>query len=433
MRDIQRVAVIGATGTMGSNVAGLFASLGQADVYCIGRDLEKVRKTIPKIIRDAKNERIANRLIPADFSMLEKCVAESELVYEIVVEDIRIKREIAMRVGKALSPHAFSCTGTSGLSVTEIASAYPERLRGRLFGVHLFNPPHSLPLCEFIPTKFSDNVARVELREYLQHNLSRIVVEVKDSPAFIGNRIGFQFLNEALQFAKTFQDRGGVDYIDAILGPFSGRAMAPLQTADFVGLDVHQTIVDNLYENTADVARETFQLPEFAQTLIREKRFGRKSGGGLYRTVHDAFGNKQQQVWDIASEEYRTVVPYCFPFAETMKNAFSSGDHVQAFRTLVSDSSKEAGICRHFLLKYLVYSLYVGREVGSTIHAVDDVMAMGFHWCPPLALYQALSSVADVPELIKTMDAKLFELMPVEKLLSELEPSVYDYRKFFQG
>ena len=75
---------------------------------------------------------------------------------------------------------------------------------------------------------------------------------MKDSPAFLGNRIGFQFINEALQYAEKYKFNGGIDYIDAILGPFTGRAMSPLVTANFVGLDVHKAIVDNLYENTRD-------------------------------------------------------------------------------------------------------------------------------------------------------------------------------------
>lgn len=59
------------------------------------------------------------------------------------------------------------------------------------------------------------------------------MVEVKDSPAFLGNRIGFQFINEALRYAERLKDNSGIDYIDAILGSFTGRSMAPLTTSDF--------------------------------------------------------------------------------------------------------------------------------------------------------------------------------------------------------
>ena len=69
----------------------------------------------------------------------------------------------------------------------------------RFFGIHMFNPPYTLNLCELTPTKYSDGRLKEELKEYLGGKLYRTVVEVKDSPAFLGNRIGFQFINEALQ------------------------------------------------------------------------------------------------------------------------------------------------------------------------------------------------------------------------------------------
>jgi len=248
--NIKTVTVIGVTGTMGANVAGIFASFGNAKVYCVGRDIQKVKKTIPRIVKSVKADAIAKNLVPADFSMLEKCVAESDLVFESSKEDIGVKKEIAAQVAKTLRPHAVSCTGSSGLSITEIANCYPDGLKEHFFGVHMFNPPYSMSLCELTPTAFSDKAMQAELKEYLSKKLIRTVVQVKDSPAFLGNRIGFQFINEALQYAEKYKDNGGIDYIDALLGSFTGRTMPPLTTSDFVGLDVHKAIVDNIYENT---------------------------------------------------------------------------------------------------------------------------------------------------------------------------------------
>lgn len=219
---INTVTVIGVTGTMGANIAGIFASFGDAKVYCIGRDINKVKKTIPRIVKSVKADAIEKNLIPADFSSLEECVADSDLIFESSKEDIRVKTEIATRVGKAMKPTAVSGTGSSGLSITTIAECYPEELRSRFFGIHMFNPPYTLALCEMTPTKYSDLELKEELREYLSKKLLRTVVEVKDSPAFLGNRIGFQFINEALQYAELYKDNGGIDYIDALLGSFTG-------------------------------------------------------------------------------------------------------------------------------------------------------------------------------------------------------------------
>ena len=431
--EIRTVTVIGATGTMGANVAGIFASFGNAKVYCVGRDIEKVKNTIPRIVKSVKADVIAKNLVAADFSMLEECVAESDLVFESSAEDIHIKTEIADRVGKVLRTTAVSCTGTSGLSITSLAECYPEELRHHFFGVHMFNPPYNMSLCEFTPTKYSDEQTATELKKYLEKKLYRTVVEVKDSPAFLGNRIGFQFINEALQYAEKYKDNGGIDYIDAILGSFTGRTMAPLTTSDFVGLDVHKAIVDNLYENTHDYAHETFVLPEFVEKLVSEKKLGRKTGAGLYQLVRYESGLKRHTVLDISTGLYRDEFSYVFPFADKMKKYIAEGDYQKAFDRLVNNQSLEAEICRHFLLNYIVYSLYATKEVGYTIEAADDVMATGFKWCPPLAMFHALSTVTNVPDLIRATLPDTCEKIDIDGLWEEVKPSKYDYRLYFKS
>ena len=433
MIEINTVTLIGSTGTMGANIAGIFASFGSAKVYCIARDIEKVKKTIPRIVKSVRADSIAANLIPADFSMLEDCVSKSDLVFESAAENIDIKKDIHSRVAKALQPCAVACTGTSGLLITALAECYPEAVRGHFFGVHFFNPPYNMPLCEFILTKYSDKALAEELKTYLGDKLFRTVVEVKDSPAFLGNRIGFQFINEALQYAEKYMDNGGIDYIDALLGSFTGRSMAPLVTSDFVGLDVHKAIVDNVYENTDDYARDTFILPDFVKKLVEEKKLGRKSGMGLYKLVNHENGFKRNTVLDLNTGFYRDVIPYVFPFADKMKKYIKEGDYSKAFERLVNNHSQEAEICLSFLLKYIVYSLYAAEEVGYTVEAADDVMATGFNWCPPLAMYQALSTVADVPSLIRERLPEICEKVDIDRLLADVKPSKYDYRLYFKS
>ena len=430
---IDTVTVIGATGTMGANVAGIFASFGNAKVYCIGRNIEKVKSTIPKIVKSVKADAIRHNLIPADLSMLESCVADSDLVFESTKENITVKTEIAERVGKALRGTAISGTGSSGLSITKLAECYPEKLRSHFFGIHMFNPPYSMSLCELVPTKYSDDGLKVELKEYLKNTLIRTVVEVKDSPAFLANRIGFQFINEALQYAERYKDNGGIDYIDAIIGPFTGRTMAPLMTSVFVGLDVHKAIVDNVFENTKDYAHATFALPEFVKSLLVDGHLGRKSGAGLYQRITYDNGFSRQTVYDINAEYYRDIIPYVFPFADKMKKRIAEGDYHKALEELVNNHSQEAELCLSFLLKHIVYSLYATEEVGYSIESADDVMATGFNWCPPLAMYQALSTVCDVKTVINDTIPEICRKVDIERLLADIKRSKYDYRLYFKS
>ena len=433
MTEIRTVTVVGANGTMGANIAGIFASFGNAKVYCVGRDIEKVKRTIPRIIKSVRADSIQHNLVPADFSILEKCVAESNLVFESTAENLKVKTDVAKIVAENLRADAFSCTGTSGLSVTKLAECYPENLREHFFGVHMFNPPYSMSLCEFISTKYADPDAADALKEYLADKLIRTVVDVKDSPAFLANRIGFQLINEAMQYAEWYQDNGGIDYIDAILGTFTGRTMAPLTTSDFVGLDVHKAIVDNLYENTDDYAHESFVLPEYAGKLIEAGSLGRKSNGGLYKLVKYDNGLRRMTVFDIGSGTYRDVIPYAFPFADKMKRMLAEGDYEEAFSHLVNNHSQEAEICLSFLLKYILYSVFCAKEVAYTIEAADDVMAAGFNWCPPLAMYDALSAVTDVAACTKELLPDICKTVDVDELLSEIKPSKYDYRRYFKS
>ena len=130
---------------------------------------------------------------------------------------------------------------------------------------------------------------------------------------------------------------------------------------------------------------------------------------------------------------YRDVIPYVFPFADKMKRCISDGDYLRAIDQLVNNNSQEAMICRHFLLSYIVYSLYASKEVGYTVDAADDVMATGFNWCPPLALYQAFSSVVSVPNLIRENLVDVCTKVDIDGLLADVKPSKYDFRPYFKS
>ena len=316
---IRVVTVVGANGTMGTNVSAIFASFGSATVYMVSRDKEKSKKAAIKAGKSVKADSITSHLIAADYSMLADCVKASDLVFESAAESLELKIELHTKIGQFLKIGAVSCTGSSGLSITRLAECYPEELRGNFFGVHMFNPPYQLTLCELTASPFSNMTLYGELKEYLTNILFRTVAESKDLPAFLGNRIGFYVINEALQYAEEYQDNGGIDYIDSLLGSFTGRTMPPITTADFVGLDVHKAIVDNIFENTNDYVHDVFILPKYVQKLIDQKKLGRKTGEGLYKLIRNDSGDKRMMVYDIRLGIYRDEIKYSFPFAIQMK------------------------------------------------------------------------------------------------------------------
>ncbi len=431
---IQTVTIVGANGTMGANVTAIFASFGNATVYMVSRDKEKSRLAAIIAGKSVKADSIQNHLIPADYSMLAKCVNASDLVFESAAENIELKIELHTKIGQSLRKGAVACTGSSGLSITRLAECYPEELRGQFFGVHMFNPPYQLTLCELTASPYSNITMYGELKEYLTNTLHRTVAESKDLPAFLGNRIGFYVLNEALQYAEKYQDNGGIDYIDSLLGPFTGRTMPPITTADFVGLDVHKAIVDNIYENTNDYVHNKFILPKYVQQLIDQQKLGRKSGEGLYKLIKNESGEKRMLVYDIKSGSYRDEIKYEFPFAIQMKEHLRDGDYDDAIRVLINNKSQEADICLRFLLRYIVYALYTAEHVGYDLRVADDVMATGFTWCPPFAMMEAFSKVCDLGALMKErLHPDILSNVDIDHIIAEQIKSKYDYRIYFKA
>ena len=431
---INTVTVVGANGTMGTNISAIFASFGNAKVFMVSRDLEKSKRAAQKAGKTVKADSIIHNLVPVDYSMLADCVQQSDLVFESAAENLDIKIDLHTRIGQSLRKGAIACTGSSGLSITRLAECYPDRVRSQFYGVHMFNPPYQLTLCELTASPYSDMANYAELKEYLTNTLYRTVAESKDLPAFLGNRIGFYFMNEALQYAEKYADNGGVDYIDALIGPFTGRTMPPITTADFVGLDVHKAIVDNIYENTNDYVHDKFVLPAYVQKLINEGKLGRKAGEGLYKLIKNDSGDKRMMVWDIKTGQYRDEIKYTFPFALRMKEFLKVGDYDNAILELIDNKSQEADICLRFLLRYIVYALYTAEHVGYDFRVADDVMATGFTWCPPFAMMEAFSRVCDLGALMKErLKPEILSNVDIDHIISEQIKSKYDYRTFFKA
>lgn len=434
MLEIKTVTVVGANGTMGTNVSAIFASFGDAKVYMVSRDLDKSKLAAQRAGKTVKADSIVSHLVPADYSMLAECVKESDLVFESAAENLDIKIGIHTQIGQSLKKGAVACTGSSGLSIQRLAECYPEDLRNQFYGVHMFNPPYQLPLCELTASPYSDMEMYKELKEYLDQKLHRCVAESKDLPAFLGNRIGFYFINEALIYAERYQDNGGIDYIDSILGPFTGRTMPPITTADFVGLDVHKAIVDNIYENTNDYVHEKFVMPKYVQDLIDKGMLGRKAKQGLYKMIKNDSGEKRMMVWDIKDGQFRDEIKYNFPFAIRMKQYLKDGDYDDAVRELINNRSQEADICLRFLLRYIIYSLWTAEHVGYDLRVADDVMATGFTWCPPFAMMEAFTRVCDLGMLMKErLRPEIVNAVDIDHILSLQIKSKYDYRIYFKA
>lgn len=433
--EIKTVTLIGANGTMGKHIAAIFGAFGKAKVFMLCRTLEKAEEAKKFACKSIKCESLNQLLVPKEYKELEKCMSESDLIYEIVSEDFDLKYKINSEIAKYMTDTQICCTGTSGLAVSELSKPFSATQRKNYLGMHMSNPPYSLNMCELIPTCYTDKSLVAELKKYADTVLRRTSVVVKDEPGFLVNRVAFRVLNEMMQYADHYKDKGGVDYIDSIVGSFSGRTMPPIITADFAGLDVHRAIVSNIFDNSSKICwKDDFELPEYVNSLINQGYTGRKVGQGLYKTISNENGQKDKLVYDIQSNTYRPITKYEHEFAMQMIADLQIGNYHKAMQTLVKSNSLEAEICMECLLKYILYSLDSSLTIGEDIHSADKVIVSGFNWCPPLAMIEAFSGAEFVHGLILERVSKdLIDSIDLEKIFTKIESSKYDYRIYFKA
>lgn len=429
--NIKTVTVLGANGTMGRNVAAIFASFGHAKVYMVCRTKEKAKKAVIQAYKSIRAESIKDLLIPATYEELGNFIYQSDLIFESLTENFDVKKDMYDKIKPYLKEDVIVSTGTSGLSIKELSESFDEK-GNRFFGIHMFNPPYNLTLCELIVHNEYQKELALELKQYLSHKLHRTVVEVKDKPSFLGNRIGFFFISETLLLAEEYKDEGGIDYIDSIMGAFTGRTMAPLATADFVGLDVTKSIIDYIYEEIDDEFKESFKATNYLNDLVSNGYLGRKTNKGLFFKDRD---RNLTFVYDVKQNNYRLKNNYNFYFSNEMINYIKIGDYEKAVELLMDDESQEAVICKKMLLKYISYSLKISYEVSTDIESCDDAMATGFSWLPPIAMIDLFGGIDTVQKLSKKyLDERYVSIILNKEIINKLpERSKYDYRSYLKA
>ena len=403
MNRIKTITIIGANGTMGAQCGGLFAGFAQTKVFMLSRSLEKSKEGIEKAVRTIKTDTIRQRLIPGTYENdLHKSLFSSDFILETLPEDYHLKKEIYRKITGKIKPGTIISTCSSGLSIEELSKTFNKFEKRNFFGVHFFNPPYKMILCELVSQPESDQKVMMEFSEYLKKVLLRAVVLTKDTPGYIANRIGFQLMNEIAQFSEKYKNIGGISLLDQLIGRYTGRVMAPLATLDFIGLDIYKAIVDNLYKNTYDHAHLTFKLPSYIDKLVSEKKLGKKSGEGLFKYGMSPEGKNEIFVYNISKDSYEPYKEIRISFVEKTKQRIFSGDYLAAMRIIKEEKGFEANIVRHFMARYISYALSLVGEVVDSKEMVDMAMAYGFNWVPPSALVDFLGGAKAAIIFIKS-------------------------------
>ena len=364
---IRSAAVLGA-GTMGAQIAALFANVGvpvllldlTADVARDGLKRARALKPDPFFTPDSHT-----LIQTGGFDSHLERVRDVDWIVEAVVERLDVKRALVERVDTVRRAGSIVSSNTSGIQIAAIAEGRSDDLRRHWLGTHFFNPPRYLRLLEVIPTPATDPEVTARVSSFADHRLGKGVVVAKDTPNFIGNHIAVYGVARVLEALQS--GRYTIEEIDAITGPALGRPKsATFRTMDIAGIDVLAHVAANLQ----------IALPPFVSTMIERGWVGEKGGQGFYKKEKSSRGSEILTL-DPATLTYRPQQP---PRLASLEAARSIDDTGARIKTLFHGKDKVGEFLRETLAPTLTYTVRIAPDIAYSIDDVDRVMKWGFGW-----------------------------------------------------
>ncbi|MDP2060399.1 MAG: 3-hydroxyacyl-CoA dehydrogenase family protein, partial [Flavobacteriaceae bacterium] len=290
-RIINKVAVIG-SGIMGSGIACHFANIGVEVLLLdiVPRELTPLeeKKGITKESKIFRNRLVndhlttsikskpsplyhasfASRITTGNIEDDLSKIKDADWIIEVVVERLDIKQKVFEQIEKHRKPGTLITSNTSGIPIHFMSEGRSEDFQKHFCGTHFFNPPRYLKLFEIIPGPKTDPEVISFLNGYGEKFLGKTSVAAKDTPAFIGNRVGIYGIQSLFHLVKEMGLT--VEEVDKLTGPVIGRPKsATFRTVDVVGLDTLVHVANGLYENCPkDEAHELFKLPDFISKMM---------------------------------------------------------------------------------------------------------------------------------------------------------------------
>ncbi|MEZ0004809.1 3-hydroxyacyl-CoA dehydrogenase [Flavobacterium sp. 28YEA47A] len=394
-RLIKKVAVIG-SGIMGSGIACHFANIGVEVLLLdiVPRELTEAEQkkglTLEnKAVRNrVVNEHLANALKskPSPIYNIKFAdrittgnttddlskIAEADWIIEVVVERLDIKKQVFEQIEKYRKPGTLITSNTSGIPIHFMSEGRSEDFQKHFCGTHFFNPARYLKLFEIIPGPKTSAEVLDFLNNYGEQFLGKTSVIAKDTPAFIGNRIGIfgimSLFHQVKELGLTIEE------VDKLTGPVIGRPKsATFRTVDVVGLDTLVHVANGLYEGVPnDEAHELFKLPEFISKMMENKWLGSKTGQGFYKKV-----DKDILSLDLDTLEYRAPKKASFATLELTKTIDKPIDR---FKVLIKGTDKAGEFYRKNFAGMFAYVANRVPEITEDFYKIDDAMKAGFGW-----------------------------------------------------
>ena len=373
---VRRAVVIGA-GTMGSGIAAHLANCGIVvallDRVADGDDRSALARTA--IERQVQVggfmvPAFAARVTPGNVEDDLDVVAEADWIVEAVFEDPNVKHELYAKLEGLRRPGTLMSSNTSGIPVAELVRGHSEEFARDFTITHFFNPPRTMELLEVVAGSDTSPEVLERTIRVADRQLGKTVLECRDTPGFIANRLGSHWM--AVAALEAFEAGLDVETTDAIMSrPFGIPRTGVFGLFDLVGVNLVPLLWPVLTRALpADDAAQRYDLmgDRVFQHLLDNGLIGRRGPGGFTRRKNES-GEKVDEVIDLESLEYRARRQVTDP-------AGSAGD-IAAVLAGDSDGSRYAWTV---FAQVLDYACHIAPEVGDDVAAVDAGMELGYAW-----------------------------------------------------
>jgi 3-hydroxyacyl-CoA dehydrogenase len=420
-RRLARAVVLGA-GVMGSTIAAHLANVGVPtlllDIVPSALTDDEKRRGLTLESPDVRNRFArggldrAIKAQPAAFYASERAgllttgnfddhlaqVADADWIIEAVVEDLDIKQDLLARVERHWRPGTIVSTNTSGLPVADVVARSGAEFRAHFVGTHFFNPPRYMKLLEIISTPQTEGWIVERVAAWGERMLGKGVVYAKDTPNFIGNRIGTYGLLKTIHLMMELDL--AVDEVDELTGPLAGRPRsATFRTCDLVGLDVLLKVAANAHRNLPhDPEREVYVPPAFVAQMSERGWLGEKTGGGFYRRKDGEILTLDYQTF-----EYRPRKRLATPSLEAARNLHDPPARLAA---ALAAPDKYGEFLRRLIGATFLYTARLIPEISDDIVNVDRAIRWGFGWeMGPFEMWDGLTAAGVADRLLRDVDA----------------------------
>jgi 3-hydroxyacyl-CoA dehydrogenase len=424
-KPIRRAAVIGA-GVMGSGIAAHFANAGiSVEMLDLGTfaalGLDKALKARPAAFfhRDAARL-VRTGSIESDLDRVKDC----DLVIEAIIEKMDAKQQLFEKLEKIVRKDCIVASNTSGLRIAEMTKGRGDAFKKNFVVLHFFNPVRYMKLLEIVAGPDTDKGVLARVRSFAEDVLGKGVVFGKDTPNFVGNRVGAHAMMATIH--QMLADELTPEDVDAITGaPMAHPKSASFRTADLVGLDTFVHVADNCFSSlTEDEDRKVFEVPPYIRTMVEKKILGDKTKGGFYRRTPA----KEIETFDPYKGEYRAKAGDD-SIKKTTKEIGKIEDARERVKKLVADEGKAGQFAKKVLYKSLAYAVRRIPEIADSVVAIDDAMKWGYSWeLGPFETWDALG-FAETADAIEKAGHALPE--SVKKMRASGAKSFYDGDKVF--